>query len=432
MLRIANLGGVFTGAGFAEKRGRHPVAADYGYVAGPLDLICSPETGQLVGMGPPGTMSDDQFPDVFDAAGLFATAGLIDSHTHAVFAGDRSAEFFQRWSGQGYAAIAASGGGIHRTVADTTAASESDLEAVLFSRLQAMASSGVTAIEVKSGYGGTPEGELRLLRVIHRARQRLAGIGLEVRSTFLGLHALPEGWSEDDYCEAMIGLLPVIVQERLADYADAFPEKGFFSLKAAKQFLGAARGHGLGVRIHADELTAMGSAKAAVALGALSADHLECTDDAGIAALAASETVAILLPSTSLHTGINYVDARRLIDCGVRVALASDFNPGTAPASDLQFTMLLAASKLRMSAAEILCAVTVNAAAALGMSQSSGIISVGQPANVALWRQPSNSNAKSCIDALIVSRLRPVAVVRNGCLFDMSAFVQKPTSECAI
>jgi imidazolonepropionase len=414
LLKIAKLAAVFTGAGFASKHGRHPVAADCGYLPGPVDIVCSPDTGCIVSIGRSGTLPDADCVTTWDATGCFATAAWTDAHTHAVFAGDRSSEFFQRWSGLDYAEIAARGGGIHRTVSDTAKASDDAIEQQLAGYLSAMLAQGVGMVEVKSGYGGTPEGELRLLRLIHRVRSRAAAQGMLVKSTFLGLHALPAGWAENDYCDAMIGLLPAIVGEQLSDFADAFPEKGFFSLDSTERFLRAAQRHGLGIRLHADEITPVGAAQAGVRLGALSVDHLECADAGGIAALAGSDTVAVLLPATALYLGLNDANARQLIDAGVRVALATDFNPGTAPSLDMQLTVLLGATRLRLSAAELLAAVTYNAAAALGMEAIAGVVAAGWRANIAIWPGAGASRSHDLLDTLFIGQKRPVAVVAGG------------------
>ncbi|MCL4790447.1 MAG: imidazolonepropionase [Gammaproteobacteria bacterium] len=379
-----------------------------------MDIICSRETGRIISIGRSGTLPDDAQSITWDATGCFATAAWADAHTHAAFSGDRSNEFFQRWSGLDYTEIAARGGGIHRTVADTATASDAEIERQLAGYLSAMLASGVTTVEVKSGYGGTPEGELRLLRLIKRVQAKVAAHGMVVKSTFLGLHALPSGWSEDDYCDAMIGLLPLIAEQRLSDFVDAFPEKGFFSLTSADRFLQAARQHDLGMRLHADEITSMGAALAGVRLGALSVDHLECISADGIAALAGSDTVATLLPATALYLGLQDTDARKLIDAGVRVALATDFNPGTAPSHDMQLTLLLGAARLRLSPAELLAAVTYNAAAALGMDTVAGIIAAGWRADIAIWSSTATSQPCDLLNALFVGQKRPVAVVAGG------------------
>lgn len=414
MILIRQLAGVFSGVGFARKRGRYPTADDCGYVEGPVDLLCSPQNGTILAIGRSGTLPVPAEARVIDGSDCVATAGFIDSHTHALFGGDRSAEFFRRWSGAGYAAIAAEGGGIHRTVQDTMVASDTDLEELLMTRIRAVRLQGVSTVEVKTGYGGVPEGELRLLRLLTRIRDRLTVEGTTLKRTWLGLHALPLGCSEHDYCDAMLDILSIVTREGLADYADAFPEEGFFSLVSARRFLQAVRRGGIEARLHADELTNVGAAKLAAEIGALSADHLEKVNAAGLAALAAADTVATLLPATAFYLGIADAPARRLLSAGVRVALASDYNPGTSPRWDFGLVLLLGAAQLKMSPAELLCAVTYNAAAALGMEESVGVIAEGWRADIALWYRPPTGSFSTVMESLLLNGERPLAMVHGG------------------
>ncbi len=412
MLRIANLAGVFTGEGFANKAGRHPQAEDCGYLPGPIDIVCSPETGLISSIEPTTQNPAAGGEEILDGTGLVATAGFIDSHTHAIFAGDRSGEHFSRWAGRSYQEITAAAGGIHSTVRATNQASDEVLADLLAKRLRAMLTSGTTVVEVKSGYADTPAGELRLLRIIQEVRKQL---GLpEVRSTFLGLHALPGGWNEHDYCSAMIDLLPTIRKEGLADFVDAFPERGFFSLKATQRFVEAAASVGLQAKVHADELTDLGTSATMIRAHARSIDHLEEISDEALELLHTSHTVATLLPATSFFLVIPYAGARQLIHSGARVALATDFNPGSAPASDFQLTNLLAASQLKMTPAEILCACTYNAAAALAVENAVGVVAAGRRANLILWDdEPINSSndGMSFLSQLFIWRRLPAQVI---------------------
>lgn len=416
MLRIANLAGVFTGEGFARKQGRHPQPEDCGYLSGPIDIVCSPETGRIVSIGPPDRQRKAAEEQLLDGTGCFATAGFIDSHTHAIFAGDRTGEHFARWAGRSYQEITAAGGGIHSTVRATNEATDEELTESLVTRLRAMLACGSTVVEVKSGYADKPEGELRLLRLIQRARQQR---GLpEVRATFLGLHALPAGWLEQDYCSAMIDILPVIRDERLADFVDAFPERGFFSLHVTKRFVQAAAEHGLRAKIHADELSDLGTSAAMIREKALSIDHVEEINAEATAMLGDSATVATLLPATSFFLDIPFANARRLIDSGARVALATDYNPGSAPAFDFQLTNLLAASQLRMTSAEILCACTYNAAAALGLEDTHGALGVGRAASLLVWDRNAGDSIglgqQNWLNSLLIGRRKPRFVVVQG------------------
>ncbi len=412
MLRIANLSGIFTGEGFAKKQGRNPLPVDCGFRQGPIDIVCSRTTGLIVAILPTREAKRQVYPETLDGSGLIATSGFIDSHTHALFAGQRAGEYFQRWSGKNYREISDAGGGIHRTVADTNACSDDRLLWLLHDRLSSMLASGTTVVEVKTGYADTPEGELRLLRILEQAKR---GAGPEIRPTFLGLHTLPSNRDERDYCSAMIELLPKIKRESLAVHADAFPEKGFFSLAESTKFLTAARGSGMFIKVHADELSDLGTSAAMIRLGATSIDHLEHIDDEAVELLGRRLTVATLLPATSFFLQIEYANARRLIDAGARVAIATDFNPGSAPASDFQLSNLLCASHFHMSVAEILCACTYNGAAALGLEGSRGTLLEDGVADIALWNTgESKHSLEGDVCKIIVDRLRPVHVIARG------------------
>lgn len=419
MLRIANLQGVFTGEGFAHKLGRRPCAEDCGFREGPLDLICCPNSGQIIDLVPTERGSTFPITVTLDGSGLTATSAWIDSHTHALFAGHRSSEFFARWAGKTYREISDTGGGIHNTIHDTSAVSTAILSTDFEQCLRQMLASGTAVVEVKTGYGATTNGERRLLQVIADVRHR-PGLP-EVVSTYLGLHTIPRDVNRSTHVASMTAAVEEIAKSQLASFVDAFPEQGFYTLEEAQGFLEAGRCHGLGVKVHADEITDMGASLAGIRLGAASIDHLEHISDAAVTALRDSPTVATLLPATSLFLGIGFADARRLIHAGARVALATDFNPGSAPASDLQLTMLLAASHLRMTAPEIFCAVTYNAAAALGLDATHGLLMTGKVANIALWRASLPLSVASSVEGLeqiIIQRARPITVVIRGKPFD--------------
>ncbi len=372
---IRNLEGLFTCKGFAENGGRRPTLAQADFVRGPVDIYS--RDGVIVEIGRNLTVPSEC--EIVDGSGKVALPGFVDSHTHAVFAGNRAGEFFQRWAGQSYVDIAKAGGGIKATQRWTAEASGTALVAGLVTHLRAMRAAGTVAVEIKSGYGRSAEEELRLLRVIRDAAAQVPEI--KVASTFLALHALPEGRTERDFTDEMIAVLPPIAAEGLATFADTFPERGFFSLEEAVRFSKAAQEAGLKLKVHAEELSHLGTSEAFIALGATSIDHLQHISDAAIESLCTSETVATLLPATSFYLGLSYGPARRLIDAGAQVALATDFNPGTAPSHDLRFTALLAASQLKMTAAEILCAITVNAALALDLSEQSNVIAIASLSN---------------------------------------------------
>jgi imidazolonepropionase len=412
-LRIRNLAGVFTGEGFGRKQGRHPTAEDCGFLKGPIDLLCN-EAGQIEAIQP-SLARRRSVRGCVDGTGLFATAGFVESHTHALFAGSRASEFFMRWQGLSYARIAAAGGGIHSTVSETNRTADHQLAAALAANLREMAFRGCTSVEVKSGYASDAAGELRLLRLINRVKR--ASPGPRVFPTFLGLHIIPPGRSQRGYCAEMIEALPEIVQARLATCVDSFPEKSFFSLEESLRFSQAAVQLGLAVKAHADEMSPLRTSEAFIQMGALSIDHLQHISSQAAALLGKSKTVATLLPCTSLFLGTEYARARHLISNGARVALASDFNPGTAPIPGLQLTMLTAASTLKMSAAEILCACTFNAAAALGKELDCGLLLPGRSADLLLWdtiAKAKSANGADALEEIVIRCLIPAVVFVGG------------------
>jgi imidazolonepropionase len=407
-MHIRNLNGIFTGEGFANRDGRQVRAQDCGFVRGPIDIAIDNGVIRTVGT------SLDPAGESIDGSGMIATPGFIDPHTHAIFAGERSDEYFMRWAGKTYLEITESGGGIHSTVRATSLASDDSLRLRLRERLREMLACGATTVEVKSGYASSAEGELRLLRVIRSvADDRDLP---EVRPSFLALHALPKGRTEREYVDQMIDVLSVVASEKLAAQVDSFPEKGFFTRDEAVRLSQAAGKLGLPCKVHADELSDLGTTAAFAKSGALSVDHLQCISDHAVDLLSASPTVATMLPATSFFVGLPYANARRLLDAGARVALATDFNPGTAPAMDLQLTHMLAASQMKMSSAEILCASTFNAAAALGLEKSHGVVAPGRIGDVLLFESDlaRSDDGTNVLRELILSRARPAQVIHRG------------------
>lgn len=328
---------------------------------------------------------------VMNCAGGILTPGFVDSHTHALFGRARYEEQEQRAAGVPYMEIARRGGGIHASVRDLRARTDDELYALALPRLRALAASGVTTVEVKSGYGLSLADELRTLRVIQRLAQTLP---MRVVATWLGAHEIPHEYRDRGdagrraYVDLLVHeMLPAVARESLAGYADVFCEPGVFTVAESREILTAARAHGLAVKLHADELTSGGGAELAGELRALSADHLAAVSNAGIAALASAGTVATLLPGTMLFLGKReHAPARRLVEAGVAVALATDFNPGTSPTTNFPLVLTLGVSQLRLSVAEVLVAGTVNGAGALGMAGQVGQIAPGYSADVALWR----------------------------------------------
>lgn len=312
--------------------------------------------------------------------------GLVDCHTHLVYAGNRASEFERRLLGASYADIAREGGGIAATVRATRAASEDELARQSMPRLAALLSEGVTTVEIKSGYGLDTASEAKQLRV---ARRIAAEAGAEVRTTLLAAHALPPEFAgrADDYIDYVCrDTIPAIAREGLADAVDAFCETIGFTRAQTQRVFDAARAHGLPVKLHADQLTDMDGARLAAQARALSADHLEYTSDAGVAAMAASGTVAVLLPGAFYalrETKLPPVEAFRR--AGVPIAISTDCNPGTSPATSLVLMLSMACTLFRMTPEEALRGVTANAARALGLSDR-GTIAAGKRADLARFR----------------------------------------------
>lgn len=309
--------------------------------------------------------------------------GLVDCHTHLIFAGDRSDEFAQRCGGATYQEIAQKGGGINSTVRATRSASPKELEDLAIKRLDKIYSYGVRTVEIKSGYGLSPESEFKLLRLIPKLRKRHPDMTLT--ATFLGAHAFPSDDTQENYMRHLVDeMLPKVAKSKMADSCDVFIDEGYYNREQGKQILNAAKKLGLKIKVHADELVNTESSALAVELGALSADHLLKVSENGIQKLGASETVAVLLPGTAFYLKAAYAPARRLINAGACVALATDFNPGTCMCLSLPAIMTLAALYLGMTRAEIFAAVTYNGAKALGLQKSKGTLETGADADFAI------------------------------------------------
>jgi imidazolonepropionase len=324
--------------------------------------------------------------DRIDCAGAVITPGFVDSHTHAVFGTWRAAEYEMRSLGMPYLEIARAGGGIHASVRDVRSLGEDELVRRTRPRLLQMLRLGTTTAEVKSGYGLDTETELRMLRVV----RRLAAEGpVDLIPTFLGAHELPAEYTDRraEYIDCVTSeMIPAVAREKLARFCDVFMEPGVFDAEETRAILEAGRAHGLLPKLHADELEGSGGAELAVELGAVSADHLGAVSDAGIAALARSETVATLLPATLFFLGKKrYAPARRMLDRGVVIALATDFNPGTAPSPSMPLVLTMACSQMGLTPLEAIHAATSGGARALRLDDGRGTLRMDAPADLILW-----------------------------------------------
>ena len=323
---------------------------------------------------------------IVDCEGGVLTPGFVDSHTHAVFGGWRAAEYEMRARGLDYMEIARRGGGINASVADVRRRTEEELIELALPRMYEMVRHGTTTVEIKSGYGLNSEDELKQLRVIRALQDR---VPLRIVPTFLGAHDVPLDYRDrrSDYVDLIINeMLPAVAGERLAVFCDVFMEPGAFTRDETVRILTSARQHGFQLKLHADEFENSGAAELAAELGAASADHLGAISEAGIRALATSETVATLLPATLFFLGkTRYAPARQLLDAGVAVALASDYNPGTAPSPSMPLILTMACSQMRMTPLEAITAATAGGARALRM-QDVGRLSEGAHADLVLWQ----------------------------------------------
>ncbi|MEH7382175.1 imidazolonepropionase [Bacillus sp. JJ1533] len=330
-----------------------------------------------------------QTKESLDAQQKVISPGLVDPHTHLVFGGSRERELALKQAGVPYLEILAKGGGILSTVEATKKATVDELYEKAAFHLERIMSYGVTTMEAKSGYGLDPETELKQLKVVKKLKENYP---ISIISTFLGAHAIPPSYKgkADEFLEEMVQLLDTVKAENLAEFADIFCETGVFTPEQSESFLQRAKEKGYGLKIHADEIDSLGGTELAVKLGATSADHLVAASDKSITMLSKSNTVAVLLPGTTFYLGKDtYARARKMIDEGVAVALATDFNPGSCVTENLQMIMSLAALKLKMTPEEIWNAVTVNAAYAIGKGGKTGTLTIGHDASFVLWDIPN-------------------------------------------
>ena len=322
-----------------------------------------------------------------DCSGQFILPSWCDSHTHLVFAASREEEFVDKIKGMSYAEIAAKGGGILNSAKKLNETSEDELFNSAWKRLQEVSKQGTGAIEIKSGYGLTVEGELKMLRVIKKLKERSR---LSIRSTFLGAHAFPVEFKEDHqpYIDRIINeMLPVIAKEKIADYIDVFCETGFFSVEEMETICRAGIKNGLRPKLHVNQLNSIGGIEAAIRLNAVSADHLETMTDGDIEKLSKSGTIGTLLPTAAFFLRMPFQPARKLIDKGCAIALASDYNPGSSPSGNMNLVVAMSCIAMRMLPEEAINAATINGAFAMEFQDELGSITRGKKANLILTRQ---------------------------------------------
>ncbi len=327
-------------------------------------------------------LTSERADEVVDAAGGVVLPAFCDSHTHIVYAGSREGEFVDKLNGLSYVEIARRGGGILNSADRLHTATEQELYDQAVPRLAEMMLSGTGSVEIKSGYGLSTEDELKMLRVIRRLRENSP---MTIRSTFLGAHAVPRNYAghQGEYVDLICReMIPAVAAEGLADFIDVFCDRGFFTVDETAKMLECGAKYGLRPKIHANELAASGGIQVGVAYDALSVDHLEFTGDEEIAALLGSRTMPTLLPGAAFFLEMEYPPARRMIDAGLGVALASDFNPGSSPSGNMKLMLSFACVKMKMNPQEAINAATQNGAYAMGLDRTHGSITVGKRADL--------------------------------------------------
>lgn len=363
-----------------------------------LDVInnayLSIENSKIIGFGKMDELAIEDWRNlkVYDADGRFVLPTYVDSHTHIVWAGTREGEFVDRIHGKTYEEIANRGGGILNSAKKLQETSEEELYQAAKERIEDVMRLGTGAIEIKSGYGLTVEAELKMLRVIKKLRENLP---ITIKSTFLGAHAFPVEFKEDHegYIDLIINeMLPLVGENNLAEYLDVFCETGYFSVAETEKLMKAGKQFGLIPKIHVNQFTAIGGVKAAVDHNALSVDHLEEMNPEDFEILLESETMPVVLPSCSFFLSIPYAPARKMIDVGLPVAIATDYNPGSTPSGNMQLAVAIASIKMKLTPEEAINAATINGAYALGLSDTHGTISLGKQASFFITKKiPSYS-----------------------------------------
>jgi len=348
------------------------------------------ENGIIANFGAMDSCPTTAFSTIIDATGKMILPSWCDSHTHIVYAGNREGEFVDRINGLTYEEIANNGGGILNSAKKLQATTEEALYQQSKARLEEVIQLGTGAVEIKSGYGLTAAAEIKMLRVIKRLKENYP---IEIKATFLGAHAVPKEFknNKDGYLQLLIKeVLPKVAEENLAQYIDIFCETGYFTVADTERMLEAGKKYGLIPKIHVNQFTAIGGVQAGVKYNALSVDHLEEMRDEDIAALQNTTTMPVALPSCSYFLSIPYTPARKMIDAGLPLALATDFNPGSTPSGNMNFVVSTACIKMKMTPEEAINAATINGAYAMGLEKEVGSITKGKQANLILTK-PINS-----------------------------------------
>lgn len=375
------------------------------------------EKGKFLWIGPSEEFRQniDKNVDVFDASEFVALPGFIDSHTHLMFAGSREEEFAMRVEGKTYQEIADAGGGILNTVRATRATTKKELKKLARHHLEEMLRQGTTTVEIKSGYGLNEDTEIKMMEAINELSDESLQ---DIVPTFLGAHAVPPEFKDnpDSYVELLCKrLLPYIAQRQMAKFCDAFCDQGYFSIEQCRKIFETARSLGIGIKIHADQLSRIGATKLAAEFGALSADHLENIDEAGMKSMKSSGTIATILPGVSFFLHYGYPPARKIIDANVPLAIASNFNPGSCMSYSIPLMMTIACTQMSMSPEEAISAATLNGAAALGLSEKLGSIEIGKQADILLLNVPNYKYIAYHFGTNLVTK-----IIKRGTVLDFS------------
>jgi len=350
------------------------------------DAFLLVENGRISAFDGMNECPNSSYDEVIDASGKMILPSWCDSHTHIVYAGNREGEFVDRINGKTYEEIAINGGGILNSAKQLQNTSEDELYMQSKVRLEEVMRLGTGAVEIKSGYGLTMEAELKMLRVIKRLKENYP---IAIKATFLGAHAVPEEYKGDKaaYLQMLIEkVIPQVAEEELAEYIDIFCETGYFTVEDTELMLSAGVKHGLRPKIHVNQFTAIGGVQAGVKHNALSVDHLEEMRDEDIEVLKGSSTMPVALPSCSYFLGIPYTPARQMIDAGLPLALATDYNPGSTPSGNMNFVVSTACIKMKMNPEEAINAATINGAYAMSLEKEVGSITIGKQANLILTK----------------------------------------------